>query len=503
MHSTRKLLALVTGTVLALNLSSVPQAHATATVQARLGNNVEDLAVITNGPFAGEVAVLDGYDVRAVPVVGARRTQPHTLFDIKGLGFPGFPSGMAYVSPEKSFVFVDQSDNDTLALSDSSGNLIGLREITYLPDSPVGPPQCGSEGLVYLNADAAFPDTLARTVFDGDCLPWIQVMGRDGVVLTEFPVTGLVDEFYPTGLGYLSSGRFLVGGVQGIWQVGLDGVVISGPTPLPDASDPEALEASGSGRVYAVGYTEGSLQLLDKNLQPAGSRSLQVGAGVSRSAGLFWDAVTQRWVVDGLDRDGTSFDVASLSPDLSTRSVLWHPPGNAAVDAPPYIAVAAGPDDTVVACATFDPFIEVYNRDGSLAEQLDLTTVVGLPARPCRLIVYLPGIDAFAVRLRSAATLTRIHVISRDGTLLRTIQTPLTFIGNLSADPDHSSDVLAYGDTDGGEPLVRYDGATGALLDASSPDSGSITFPAIYTQGPDGTYAFYDINNSEFAVFGP
>src|SRR5215212_1274531 len=178
MHSTRKLLAVVTGTLLALNLWSVPQAHASVLNQARLGNNVEDLAVITNGPFAGEIAVLDGYDVRAVPVAGARRTQPHTLFDIKGLGFPGFPSGMAYLSPEKSFGFVDQSDNDTLAVSDSSGTLRDLREITYLPDSPVGPPQCGSEGLVYLNADAAFPDTIARTVFDGDCLPWIQVMGR-------------------------------------------------------------------------------------------------------------------------------------------------------------------------------------------------------------------------------------------------------------------------------------------------------------------------------------
>jgi hypothetical protein len=503
MHPTRKALALVTGSALAFNLWSVPPANASVLVQARLGNNIEDLAVITNGPYAGEVAVLDGYDVRAVPVSGASRTQSHLLFDIKGLGFPGFPSGMAYLSPEKSFAFVDQLDWDTLAISDSSGHLKDVRAITYLPDSPVGPPQCGSEGMVYLNGDAAFPDTIARTVYDGDCGAWIQVMGRDGVVQQDIPITGLTDEFYPTGLAYLSSGRFLVGGIQGIWQVGLDGAVISGPTPLPDASDPEGLEASASGRVFAIGYTEGSLLLLDKNLQPAGTRSFQVGAGVSRSDGLFWDAATQRWIVDGLDRDGTSFDVASLSPDLSSRSILWHPPGNAAVDIPPYLAVAAGPDGNIVACATFGPFIEVYDRNGSLQESLDLTTVAGLPQRPCRLVVYLPGIDAYAVRLRSAATLTTLHVISRDGTLLQTINTPLAFVANLSADPDDPSEFLAYGEPDGGDPLLRYDGGTGELLETSSPDSGSLFFPATYAEGPDGTYAFYDFNNSELAVFGP
>lgn len=490
---------------LAFNLWSVPSAHANVLAQARLGNNVEDADLITNGPNAGQLAILDGWDVVGIPVTGAKRTQPHILFSLKGVGFPGFPSSMAYVAPEKSYFFVDQTDNDTLAVTDPQGNEKPIRPITYLPDSPVGPPQCGSEGMVYLNEDAAFPDTLARTVFDGECLPYIQVMSREGVVQQDIAVHGLAaDEFYPTGLSYLPSGRFVMAGATGLYQVDLDGNVVDGPIPIPNAADPEGLAASESGRVYATGYVEATVTSFDKTLHlvTGPPRSIQVGVGVSRGLAVFWDPVGERWVTDGLDRDGSSFDVVALSSDLASADLLWHPPGDAGIFPPPFLFMSEGPDHTISTCLEAAPFVQNFTYDGTPADSLDLTTVDGLPVRRCRHVAYLPTLDAYALRLRRPDLATNIYMVSRSGTLLHTIATPLSFIGSLSVDPDAPGEVLAFS-LEPGEPVLRYDGATGALLESFHPDTGDLRAPGVYAAGPGDTYAMLDPNNSELAVFGP
>ncbi|MGH3715112.1 MAG: hypothetical protein ACRDT4_16865 [Micromonosporaceae bacterium] len=77
-------------------------------VQARIGNNLEGATLITNGRHAGQIAVLDGFAVRTVSVNGAR-TQPQTLFSIKHIAWPAFPSGIAYLSGEKTFAYIDQA----------------------------------------------------------------------------------------------------------------------------------------------------------------------------------------------------------------------------------------------------------------------------------------------------------------------------------------------------------------------------------------------------------
>src|SRR5262249_40551921 len=180
-------------------------ARAGLVLDKRIGNNTEGSTFIANGPSAGQVAVLDGYDVLAIPVNGKAQVQPQTLFTTKNAGWSAFPSGIAYVPVEKKYVFDDQGALDQLTVLSASGQPLPPRPITHLPSSP---PVFSGEGLVYLGDDAVFPDTIARAVWDGE-FAYIEIMSREGVVRRDIKTALPPDESYISGLAYLTSGVFL------------------------------------------------------------------------------------------------------------------------------------------------------------------------------------------------------------------------------------------------------------------------------------------------------
>src|SRR5438445_7252516 len=81
----RGILCIAALTLVAVLVAAAPAQGAAPTAHARIGNNTEGATLVTAGPFAEQVALLDGYDVLAVPVEGRGRTAPRKLFDLKDL----------------------------------------------------------------------------------------------------------------------------------------------------------------------------------------------------------------------------------------------------------------------------------------------------------------------------------------------------------------------------------------------------------------------------------
>ena len=485
-------LRLVLGACAALVFAS--SANAGLVVDKRLGNNSEGATTITNGRYANNVAILDGYDVIAVPTEGNGKARAQKLFDVKTIPWVSFPSGIAYIPSERSFVFDDQGDLTDLQVVSEAGAVQAPRPITFLPDYPaeaIG----AAEGLAYLPQASPWPDAIARAVwFPDDLNPaHIEVLSRDGVVLKEIGVSLPPEEAYITGLAYLGKDGFLVTTADNnMWHVALDGSV-TGPVNVPDATGIEGLATLPDGRVYAADYTLGRLLAFDKNLRRdlGRDRSYEIGVGLSRAFDGFWDTSTGAWALLGLDRDHIQTTIALVSASLGARTLLFHLPGF-------FSGLAAGPGGTVATCPFDAPGIGVYSRSGSLVSTIDFTTVVGMPARRCQTIAYLPSLDAYAVKVVRRANRQRVFVVSTSGVLLRTLVVPSP-ISALTSPPEASSTVGVW------QPFIgtyeTYDASTGALLSAASIGLAPLLQPAGFIAGPNGSYALLDGNDSEMAVF--
>lgn len=474
--------------VITATVAATP-ASAGLTLDKRLGNNTEGATFIGNGSNAGQVAVLDGYDVIGIPVNG-NRVQPHTLFTTKRVGWAAFPSGIAYVPVDKTYVFDDQGALDQLTVVSATGQLLAPRPITYLPSSP---PVFSAEGLVYLGDDSVFPDTIARAVWDGE-FAYIEIVGRDGVVQREI-MTQLPPAFaYITGLTYLSSGAFLVStSDENLWTIGVDGSVISGPTPVADTFAIEGLTAVPGGRVYAAGYSGGVLRAFDNMFRrdPSGDRPYPIGIGISRAFDAVWDPATAGWAFQGLDSSLQEF-VATTPATLDSKTSLFPIPA---------FHFTAGltelTDGSFAVCKFGRPEIDRYSRSGTFLASIDLLAA-GLPRR-CTTLAYLPALDAYAVILRRNPS--TVFVVSSGGTVLGSFAAAMP-VAALSTAPDGpGNEVLAW------EPatstLERFHAPDGALLGQRVLDVGPIAAPFGFAAGPGGTYAILDANDSEVAVFGP
>ena len=453
----------------------------------RLGNNTEGITLVSNGPGETQIAMLDGYDVLVVPVGGRGKAPAHKIFDVKAHAWALFPSGIAYLTVEKNFVFDDQNSFDELVVTNAGGHLLPSRPIQYLPGTPA---VVGTEGLLYLGADTAFPDTIARAVFLEDETPSIEIMTRAGVVLQEIAVGAPVD--YITGLAYVSPGAFLVSNASpNIWTVALDGTVTGGPVEVPGVGDVEGLVALPDGRIYASDYTAGTLFAFDGNLGrlPSLDRSYAIGVGLSRAFEAVWDPATGGFIMQGIGREFTMPETALVSPGLDTKSVLFQH----------NVTLGLGilGDGSLATCQFFGPArVLHYSRSGVLLDELNLTTIPGMPAARCNAVAYLASIDAYAIVLRGAARARTVHLVSRTGVHLASFDAP-SFIESLSVAPDGSGDRLLVWSA---PQLFTYD-AAGTLLSTRTPDTGGLVAPFGFAALPNGAYALLDGNNSEIKVF--
>lgn len=475
----------------------VAPAYAGLQRDARLGNNTEGATAITNGPNAGQVGVIDGWDVVAIPIDGKGR-DAHKLFDVKSVPWSAFASGIAYIPTERTYLFDDQGDFSTIQAVRDDGTVLPARTVTYLPGFDTDT-LFATEGMTYLPNGSPWPDSFARALtltFDGGVtlVPDIEILARDGTVEQEIEIPGLPqDDAYLSGVTYLGADTFAVTTANShLWRIGVDGTVLGPAVTVRDANEIEGLASFADGRVYTADYTAGKLLALDRDLTrvPARDRHFEIGVGVSRSFDGFWDTSTGTWVLLGIDRDQSTI-VASVSPALDSRQVLFHPAGFVS-------GLTASPGSTVSMCRFGATGVQTYTRGGTPVGFLNFATVPGMPVRRCSFLTYLGSIDAFAVKLPGFANRTKVFLVSRSGTLLGVISTPDT-IGALSSPPENPNALLVWE----GDVLETYDATTQALVSTQILATTPLVFPFGFIAGPAGSYALLDGNNSEFAVFTP
>ena len=499
------------GLIMLFTLVFASAANAGLLVDKRLGNNTEGATTITNGRYANQIAVIDGYDVIAIPTKGGEgdgqsnergdgqrdgQRSPHKLFDVKSIHWGAFPSGIAYIPTERSFVFDDQGDLTDLQVTSETGAVQPPRPITFLADYPadaIG----AAEGLAYLPRSSPWPDAIARAAwFPGEANPaHIEILSRAASVLKEIPVPLPPDEAYITGLAYLGKDGFLISTADNnMWRVTVDGIA-TGPINVPEAAGIEGLALMPNGHVYAADYALGKLLAFDTTLQrdPSGDRAYPIGVGLTRSSDGFWDPATNNWVLMGLDRDHLQTTVAAVSPSLDTRTTLFHISASTS-------GLADGPGGTVATCPFSAPEVDVYSRAGLLVSTINFATVAGMPARRCQTLAYLPGLDAYAVKVTARANRAKIFVVSRSGILLRTITTGGASVFALSRPPGQSTTLDVWEAFAG--LYATYDAANGSLLSTTPVDPTPLLEPGGFIAGPNGSYALLDGNASEMAVFG-
>src|SRR4051794_8419930 len=90
-------------------LTTLPVHAQTILKHMRLGNACESASYISNGPYAGTIAIEDGMQLVGLPQDG--QGQLKTLFDFSKLGFLSQPTGFGYVSDEQLFVFTQPQLN--------------------------------------------------------------------------------------------------------------------------------------------------------------------------------------------------------------------------------------------------------------------------------------------------------------------------------------------------------------------------------------------------------
>jgi hypothetical protein len=466
---------------------------AKATVVKRIGNNTEGATLVSNGPGEAQIALLDGYDVLVMPAGGNSKAPAHRIFDVKSHQWTGFPSGIAFLGVEKNFVFDDQGSFNELVVFNAGGHPLPSRPIQYLPGTPA---VIATEGMVYLGADTAFPDSLARAVWFEDFTPSIEIMTRAGVVLREIPVGSPVD--YITGLTYLSSGAFLVSNASAnIWTVALDGTVTAGPAEVAQAGDLEAVVALADGRVYASDYSAGTLFAFDASLgrQPSLDRSYAIGVGLSRGFDAVWDPQTGGLIINGLGREFLQAETAVVSPRLDAKETLFQH-----VDT---FGLTMLGDGSLATCRIFrPPSVLHYSRSGALLDVMSLATIDGLPLR-CRVVTYLSSIDAYALVFSGFTQRRRVYLVSRDGVYLTSFDAPAD-IDAMSVEPGGAGDRLLVWS----RPQLRTYDLSGvlqtgehALLSTRTLDTGSLRAPSGFASLPGGGYAVLDPNNSEVAIF--
>jgi hypothetical protein len=410
----------------------------------RLGSTTEDITFITDGPFANFFAVMDGYEVLAVPSSPRGLQLPRKLFDLRGLGIQTAPRGIAYLESEGLFVVNDPRQRSTLFLADFEGQPMGTRTIQY----PAGYMPQHLEGIttrksatgeqLIMSALQLGPTQESRLevldLVNGSTYQTVQEIRPDPPVGTSFisgvcSITGRLPPIIPFHL-LVSFGNF-------IQRIDSDGHLIGGPAEVK-ANGIEGLVQVGT-NFFAADTRAGQLFAFDQSLKrlPALDRSYKVGPGLFNSPGLTWNANTDQHLLisSSLDRP-TSLLISKLPPSLDSASLLVDLTAGGFGNARRMTYV---PEEKLIAVAhnTNPQAILLFDNSGVLSETIVLQ--VGPPLA----ITYIPTTGEFVVRVTGAGKERMLFVLSRSGELVRTIDLSGTAIRAVTAltffNPDHKS----------------------------------------------------------------
>jgi hypothetical protein len=494
--------------------------------RARIGGYAEDITFVTSGPLKGQLVMMNGYELHSVEM--DKKGVLNRVCKLESPEFDQFVNGFTFVASEGLFAMNNAPHPDKLFFFDQACGFKGTRPIQYL-DSNYRPAHI--EGLAYIPADApVFPDHLIMAVWDalgaGDVR--LEIMRRDGVVVAEihrpdWPTQLLADG----GLGdvmYLGPNRLLLSAysVDSLWIVDFSGNIVSGPLATGADGMGEGIVRLDDGRVAATNYPQ-SLLVFDKDLnrQPQDDRHDVIGVNLNVPNGIAWDADANRFLVTHDTNLVLNGGISGLSTTLNGATPVVN------LNSPPFSRQTIYlPQDDLVGVLRFggsgDRAIVLFNTDGTLNSQISLSpTSLGQNFGQPLALAYLPGTDEFVVGFGGvpgpgqALERLRLRVISRTGTLVRTIDLAGTGTAGVNG-------VEYFEDPQGGGGRLLLIAAFGRMivtdLDGNPRDANSFTFGefnvrvklglitrndvAAITSGPlAGAFAILDANGGEVVIF--
>ena len=493
--------------------------------RARIGGYAEDITFVTSGALKGHLVMMNGYELHSVEF-----SKKGTLTRVCRIDNPEldqFVNGFTFVPSEGLFAMNNAPHPDKLFFFDQACGFKGTRPIQYL-DSNYRPGHV--EGLTYIPNDSPlFPDHLIMVVWDalGAADVRLEIMRRDGVVVAEihrpdWPAALLSEG----GLGdvmYLSPNRLLVSAfhLDSLWIIDFAGNIVSGPVPTGAGGTGEGLTRLDDGRVVASNYPQ-SLLLFDKNLnrQPQDDRQDVIGVNLNVANGIAWDSDANRLLVTHDSSLGLVGGISGLSTALNSATSIVAPGPSGLSRQTAYL-----PQEDLIAVLRFgglnDRAIVLFNTNGTLNSEISLSaTSLGENFGQPLALAYLPGTNEFVVGFNGTPAnqvleRLRLRVISRTGTLVRTIDLAGTGTAGVSGveyfeDPQGGGGRLLLVASFGRMIITDLDGSSRRLNGSLYGEFnvrvklGLITRNdvAAITSGPlAGSFAIVDANGGEVVIF--
>lgn len=505
--------------------------------RARLGNNIEDITFVSTGRLAGNLAIMNGYELYVAPLHprgGPSAPNVQTkLFDVRSTAIENGARGLAWIDSQRLFAF-HSAGSGTLYLVDDNGVFRGTRAMVFPGAEPTY-----LEGMDYVPRSSDFyPDHLVVIAqsTDGTFTPRIDVVGLDGVVEAEifpqaFPAGCDPTEEDPTrpcafnsaytmlGLAYKSLDTLLVtlnDGTNNIWALDFSGNII-GTGPVYSEAGPtshEGIVQLSDGRIVVSNYFTGDFLFFDAamNRLPSQDRVYSVGFGVSRPFGIAWNSANNDHVF--MPTFPLALDTVSPALDSATlRNVT--PPGSSG---PGRITYVPSEGKIAAAVRTSKNVIRFFDPDNPTVvtgTDVDLNPALGgCPSNPCppgrraraTAIAYIAGTNQFAVgATNDGPYVGKLVIVSRTGSFVRSIDPAPAGLSRASAAvfDDASNRFLV---SDGvNAAFLNFDGSPvpGSLFNLkaalnllNTPDLSKIT------SGSDaGSFGIVDLDNSEAVVF--
>ncbi|HJP92707.1 MAG TPA: hypothetical protein VJ875_12180 [Pyrinomonadaceae bacterium] len=429
----------------------------TVVSRARVGGYTEDISYVTSGALKDQVVMTNGNELYAAAL--SKKSALTRVCRIDNPEMDQFVNGFAFVESEGLFVMNNDPHPNKLYFFDQACGSRGTRTIQYL-DGNYRPGHI--EGMAYIPLSSpTFPDHLMMVTWDdlnGSAFRLI-VMRRDGVQVAEISRPDWPTQFFESGIGdvtFLSPNRLLVSifHPDSLWIMDFNGNIVSGPLTTGATGLGEGVIQISDGRLVASNYPQ-DLLVFDKNLnrQPQSDRHDTIGLGLNLPNGIAWDSDSNRFLVlhDTALTTGLA-GVASLATTLdSSTSVVDF---NAFPNTRQLVYL---PQEDLIAALRFNPApdraILFFNKNGTLNSQISLSpTSLGQNFGPPGSFTYLPATDEFAVGFNGtpatqALERQKLRIVSRTGTLVRTIDLNATGTGGFNA-------VEYFQDAQGAERLM-------------------------------------------------
>lgn len=301
----------------------------TVQYRARIGNYTEGIAYLPNGTYANYIAMLDGYEVWAMPVDG-KKVSALKLFDTQDMTINRQFVGMGYVPTEKLFVFTDTAQPDRLVFADQRGKSFS-RTLVFPADDPFRPTRF--EGVAYIPQDSAnYPDHLIVVSMcqgnSGPCVDYpyevrFLIVQRNGLVVKEI-IPNFSQEYYDNygdvwGVGYQASNMLWFTAGPYMWRMDFDGNMQTGLMYTGNPWDAmEGIAQLANGKIV-VSNGFGKLHFFDSaaNPLPALDRDYTIGLGIANPNAVAWNTDTNQLLIV---EQGNAPAIWSLTSTLNTKN---------------------------------------------------------------------------------------------------------------------------------------------------------------------------------------